>query len=228
MAVAAEDLLTPPPAITGDEIQISPTELNAFNPDATDAAEHAEAATDAYADAAHADEYKGEKKKKGLPQLDPTYYPSQLFWLVFIFVSMYLFFSKKILPEMSNTIKGRRMHIQEDLDTAASLKEEAEKIHEAYDNILKDARDKSSSSYTKIENDIKKLTTKKVEGFQLRASRQIKETEEAIENAKGAAMDEMHDIAAETARIAAEKIIGVSTDLKKAQTVVKSIDKKAA
>ncbi len=168
------------------------------------------------------------EKKKGLPQLDPKYYPSQIFWLTFTFLCMYLLFSKKILPEMSSTIEGRRQHIQENLDSAEDLKKEAESVHEAYDKIMQESHDKATQMFLSAENDIKKKTTKKIESFQLRASKSVGELEVNIQSAKADAMKDMHSIAAETARIAAEKIIGVSTDLKQAESVVKNLDKKAA
>ena len=203
MAVAADDMSGPSSVVEGQYTTMPDSE---------------------HGDAAHA----SSEKKKGLPQLDPKYYPSQIFWLTFMFLSMYLLFSKKILPEMSSTIEGRRQHIQEDLDSAEQLKEEAENIHDAYDKILQDSHTKSSSMFAKVEDDIKKKTTKKLEKFQDGAVKSITEMEGNIEAAKKDAMKDMHSIAAETARIAAEKIIGVSTDLKQAETVVKNIDKKAA
>jgi F-type H+-transporting ATPase subunit b len=49
-----------------------------------------------------------------------------------------------------------------------------------------------------------------------------------INKAKAAAMEDMQHLAAEIASMAAEKIIGVETDIDQAKTVVRSLKAKAA
>lgn len=159
----------------------------------------------------------------GLPQLDPSNFSSQIFWLLVAFGIMYFVFSRRILPEMSSVIESRHEHIQSDLDTAEELKREAEEVQAAYEKILDDARTKSSKSFAQAEEKIKTHTAEAYQEFQVRSGKTIVQKESAIENAKNEAMAEMNGLAAEIAREAAEKIIGVETDLKQAKTVVESL-----
>lgn len=164
----------------------------------------------------------------GLPQLDPTWYPSQLFWLVLIFVVLYLLFSKSILPALSGTIESRREHIQGDLDTAKQMKDEAEKVHTAYEEVLQEARNKASELLVNSENQIKAKAAEKLESLREKAAKQTQDAEAEIEKAKKAAMKEMDGIAAEIASKAAEKIVGISTDIKQAKSVIDNINNKKA
>ncbi len=185
------------------------------------AGEHgAERAVD-QADAAH-------QATSGLPQMDPTWFPSQIFWLAVTFLCLYIMFARKILPEISSTLETRREQIEGDLETAQEMKDQAEKVHEAYDEILDTARKKASDLFVKADENIKKKTNQKLDEFRERSAEENADTEKLIEDAKKAVMGDMHSIAAEIASVAAEKIVGISTDLDQAKNLVKSIDRKAA
>ena len=185
--------------------------------DAAYAAEHA----GEYADGAH-------KATSGLPQMDTTWFPSQVFWLAVTFFCLYVIFSRKVLPEISVTLENRRTQIEGDLENAQELKEEAEKVHQAYEEILDEARKKSSDAFKKVDESIKKKSNEKLEKFRERAADENAKTEKLINDAKNAAMEDMESTAAEVASVAAEKIVGISTDINKAKDLVKNIGKKAA
>ena len=165
---------------------------------------------------------------EGLPQLDFTTYPTQIFWMSIAFIILYFIYSKKSLPEISSTIENRHEQIQGDIDTANDLREEAESVHAAYEEALDEARKKSSEAFVKAEAKIKEKTESKLAAFRERSEKLTQETEADVLKAKKAAMGDMQSIAAEVASMAAEKIVGISTDLDHAKTMVKNIDRKAA
>ena len=184
---------------------------------------------DATHGAAHAVAEHGEHASSaGLPQLDPTWFANQLFWLTITFVTLYVIFSKKILPALSSTIEDRHERIQGDLAEAQKLKEQAEQVHEAYEEVLDEARTKSAALYTKAEDAIKSKTAKEMDTFRESSATKTKDAEKKIEKAKKAAMKDMDNIAAEIASKAAEKIVGIKTDVKQAKNVIDNINKKAA
>lgn len=167
-------------------------------------------------------------KSAGLPQFDPSSFPSQIFWLTAAFVILYLFFSKKTLPDISSVLENRRQHIQSDLDTAESLRKQAEEIHQAYEKVMEQAQIAASDYYLDAERTIKEKTQREMNAFYERAVEQVGETEKRIEAAKAEAMEDMSTIAAQIAAEVAQKIIGVSTDISQAKTVVQSIHKRKA
>ncbi len=179
-----------------------------------------------YHEAADAAEYGG--GSAGLPQFDPSSFIGQIFWLIIAFSILYLFFSKKTLPDLSSVIENRQVHIQSDLDSAEKLKTEAEEVHAAYDDALDKARHKASNYFLKSAEKIKNNAADQVQAFQDKASGEIEALEKEIDDAKESAMDDMNAIAAEIASEAAEKIIGVRADIDQAKTVVQSIHKKKA
>jgi len=178
----------------------------------------------AHGDKAHSDKGHG----AGLPQLNPETYPSQIFWLVVIFMGFYAFLSSKVLPELSTTLEHRRERIDEDLDTAASLKDEAEKVHSAFDEILEEARQQSINRFSDAEKQIKDKTAAAVDRLNEKSSQKIADAENQAEGAKAEAMSEMKAIAADIAAATAEKIVGLSPNRKQAMNVVDKLGKKAA
>lgn len=163
----------------------------------------------------------------GLPQLDPTYFTSQAFWLVVIFALMYLIFSFKSLPTISQTISTRDERIKNDLASAQNVKEEVEEVQNAYEESLKQAREESSKLFADIEAKIKSDSEQHAKDFTEKSSQKIDDLEKSIAKARKKAMDDMSEVAADIANEAAEKIIGIKADKTTAKKVVESINKAA-
>ncbi|MGH1403140.1 MAG: hypothetical protein ACRBDL_02755 [Alphaproteobacteria bacterium] len=171
--------------------------------------------------------HEGHHEVAGLPQLDPSSFVSQTFWLILVFAVLYIFFAKKSLPAISQTIESRAERIQNDLDSAQRLKEEVETVQSAYEENLSKARAESANLFTDIEDDIKRRTEQHSKDFQDKSAKKIEALEKSILESRDKVMDEMSDVAADVAAEAAEKIIGVRADADSAKAVVKSLNKAA-
>ena len=79
-----------------------------------------------------------------MPQLNPEFFVSQLFWLVVTFSFLFIFLWRISLPRIGNVLEKRERKISEDLTAAKELQIEAEKIQETIENQLKQARANSS------------------------------------------------------------------------------------
>ena len=158
------------------------------------------------------------EKSAGLPQFDPSTFPTQIFWLLILFGVLYVFFAKKTLPEISSVIEMRTEHIQNDLNTAEKLRKEAEETQAAYEKKLDDARKKAGKFYADADQKIKDKAAKETEAFAKRSAEKIAEAEKRIAAGKTSILKEMDAMAAEISSDAAEKIIGATTDKKKLKT----------
>ena len=188
------------------------------------AAAHGHADTAHGTVAAHGDAH----ADAGLPQFDPSTYPSQIFWLVVCFVILYVYFSSRVLPDLSGILENRRNQITGDLETAERLKNEAEAAQHAYETGLEKARLEAMQTVAAVQEKMRNAEVEAVKTFAGKSDSDIKALELRLTKAKEGVMDEMNTIAAEVARAAAEKIVGISTDLKQAKTVVQAISKKEA
>jgi len=79
----------------------------------------------------------------GLPQLDMSTWPSQLFWLAITFGILYWLMAGRFLPAIAGAIEERRDRIADDLDQASEFKGQAETAEAAYNQALADAKAKA-------------------------------------------------------------------------------------
>jgi F-type H+-transporting ATPase subunit b len=82
----------------------------------------------------------GQAVHSGLPQMDVSTFPSQIFWLAVTFGLLYLVLSRVTLPRVAATITRRRNRIDGDLATAEQSRKDAADALTAYDTGLAQAR----------------------------------------------------------------------------------------
>ena len=76
----------------------------------------------------------------GMPQLDPTYWASQAFWLILVFTILYISIAKFYLPKIKNNLDDRENKIKEDLNAANKFKDLSELKFKEYEKILEDSK----------------------------------------------------------------------------------------
>ena len=76
----------------------------------------------------------------GMPQLDPTYWASQVFWLIVVFTILYISVAKFYLPKIKSNLDNRENKIKEDLESANKFKELSELKLKEYEKILEDSK----------------------------------------------------------------------------------------
>lgn len=170
--------------------------------------------------AAHADSGGG-----GLPQFDPSTFSSQVFWLAIAFGVLYLAFSRKTIPDISAVIQNRHEHVQDDLQTAEKLKEEAEAARATYEEALTQARNDATGFFAEAESTLKAAKEASETAFLERSLKEIRSKEKSIKAAQSALMEEIDDVAAEIAKEATEKIIESKTSIASAKSAVQSLVK---
>ncbi len=58
----------------------------------------------------------------GMPQLNPEYWISQIFWLIIVFSSLYIVLSQIILPKISESLETRKSQVLQHLEQAEKFK----------------------------------------------------------------------------------------------------------
>ncbi|NNE86487.1 MAG: F0F1 ATP synthase subunit B' [Silicimonas sp.] len=85
-----------------------------------------------------------EAASPGMPQLDFSTFPNQIFWLVVTLVVIYLVLSKVALPRIAAVLAERQGTITNDIAAAEELKQKAADAEAAYEKALADARSEAS------------------------------------------------------------------------------------
>jgi F-type H+-transporting ATPase subunit b len=81
-----------------------------------------------------------EAAKAGMPQLDFSTFPNQIFWLLVTLTVIYLVLSRVALPRIGGTIANRKGTITADLSAAEELRQKAVAAEAAYNEALASAR----------------------------------------------------------------------------------------
>ena len=76
----------------------------------------------------------------GMPQLDPTYWASQAFWLILVFTILYISIAKFYLPKIKSNLDNRENKIKEDLDSANKFKDQSELKFKECEKILENSK----------------------------------------------------------------------------------------
>jgi F-type H+-transporting ATPase subunit b len=144
----------------------------------------------------------------GMPQLDPTYWASQAFWLILIFTALYLALSNMFIPKVKNNIDSRENKVKDDLDEAQKLKNLAEKKLNEYEQSIEDAKKEVQKIIFESKNELSlQIQTKKKE-FEKEIENEIKAAEKEIENLKKDSLESISVISEEMASKVIERISG--------------------
>ena len=92
----------------------------------------------------------------GMPQLDPTYWASQAFWLILVFTILYITISKIYLPKIKGNLDNRENKIKEDLDNANKFEDQSESKLKEYELIMENAKKEVSKIHLESKNILNK------------------------------------------------------------------------
>ena len=119
-----------------------------------------------------------------MPQLNPEFFVSQLFWLVVTFSFLLVFLWRISLPRIGNVLDKRERKISEDLTTAKELQAEAEKIQDIIENQLKQARADASEMIKSSSVSLKEKAQIELTKLDKDLDSKIDQSSKAIEKSK--------------------------------------------
>ena len=164
--------------------------------------------------------------EEGMPQLNPEFWPSQIFWLVLIFSSLYIIIWKIFLPKITNSIEDRKSKIVNDLDTAEKLKESAEKKLKEYTQIIENSKKEAlkliENAKIKLDKDIE-INKKKINED---IEKELFSAEKEIKDLKKVSTISINKIAQEISSEMLKKIIGSEVNMSNVSAIVEDISKK--
>lgn len=172
--------------------------------EAAEAAGHAaDAATEALGHAAEAAGHAA--SAPGMPQLDLTTFPNQIFWLAITLVAIYMILSRVALPRIGGVLAERRGAITNDLSQAEELKQKAQDAEAAYEKALSDARAEAQRVIAEKKGEIQKEFALALDKANAEIAARTAESEKRIAQIRAGAQE----MVAEVAREAAKDIVAV-------------------
>ena len=118
--------------------------------------------------------------EEGMPQLDPKYWASQVFWLIVIFTALYLSISKLFVPKIKSGLDDRNDKIKNDLDEAKNLKEKSEQKQIEYEKIIEEAKKEVQKMIFESKNKLEADINLKNKAFDAEITKEIDATQKEI------------------------------------------------
>jgi F-type H+-transporting ATPase subunit b len=144
----------------------------------------------------------------GMPQLDPTYWASQAFWLILIFTTLYLTLSNLFIPKIKDSIDSRENKIKDDLDEAQKLKNLADKKLKEYEQSIESAKKEVQKIIFESKNELNSQIQSKKKEFEKEIENEIKAAEQEIDSFKKDSIENISTISEEMASKVIEQISG--------------------
>ena len=161
-----------------------------------------------------------------MPQLNPEFFASQLFWLAITFIFLFIFLWRVSLPRINSVQTKRENKIKEDIKKAKQLQAEAEDIQEQINKQLDQAKSDSAelikSAFIKLQDE----SSKKLEELDKNLSTKIDATYEKIEKNKSESMSQIYEQINDITKLMISKISNVKVNEGEIKIAVEKIRQK--
>ncbi len=162
----------------------------------------------------------------GMPQLNPEFWVSQIFWLTITFGILYIVLSKLILPKISNNLEIRKSQILENIEAAENQRKESEEKIKEYNKIIQDSKIKAKNYYNQAREKILKDISEKKEKLDNDLNEEIKKAELDIQDLKNKSPEKITKIAIETSSDLIKQLIGVEVNNSSISAIVEDLSKR--
>ena len=162
----------------------------------------------------------------GMPQLDPEFWISQIFWLTLTFGILYIVLSKLILPKISANLELRKSQIQENIEAAEKQRKSTEAKLKEYDSIILKSKLEAKNIFSDAREKIIKDINSKKEILEKQIDDEIKKIEQEIVLLKKSAPEKISKIAIETASELVRNLISADVNQSSISAIVEDLLKK--
>ena len=164
-------------------------------------------------------------ENSGMPQLNPEFWISQIFWLILTFGILYVLLAKFILPKISSNLEIRKSQILENVEAAEKQREESEQKIKNYEKIIQDSKVEAKNYFNQTREKILKNINQKKNNLENELNEEIKKAENEIKELKNKSPEKINKIAIETSSDLIKQLMGIQVNNSSISTIVNSLSK---
>ena len=162
----------------------------------------------------------------GMPQLNPEFWVSQIFWLTITFGILYVVLSKFILPKISANLEMRKSQILENIEAAEKQREESEIRIAKYEKNVQDSRNEAKNYFKQAKEKLLKGISLKKDALDKNLNEEIQKAEIEIQELKDRSPEKISKIAIETSTDLIQQLIGVEVNSSSISAIVDDLSRK--
>ncbi|MDC3274005.1 F0F1 ATP synthase subunit B [Candidatus Pelagibacter sp.] len=163
----------------------------------------------------------------GMPQLNPEFWISQIFWLTLTFGILYLVLSKLILPKISANLETRKSQILENIEAAEKQREDSEMKLKEYEEIISKSKLEAKTIFNQAREKALKDIDAKKQVLDGQIDEEISKAEEEIKALRNGAPDKINKIAIETSSELIQKLIGAEVNNSSISAIVDDLSRRS-
>ncbi|MDB3969190.1 F0F1 ATP synthase subunit B [Candidatus Pelagibacter ubique] len=162
----------------------------------------------------------------GMPQLNPEFWVSQIFWLIITFGILYVVLSKLILPKISANLETRKSQILENIEAAEKQREESEQKIEEYEKIVQSSKNEAKNYFKQAREKVLKDISVKKEILEKELDEEVNKAEIEIKTFRDNAPEKIKKIAVETSSDLLQELIGAEVNSSSISAIVEDLSRK--
>ena len=162
----------------------------------------------------------------GMPQLNPEFWVSQIFWLILTFGILYIVLSKLILPKISNNLESRKSQILENIEAAEKQREDSESKLKEYEKIISKTKLEAKNIFNQAREKALKDINNKKGILDKQIDDEINKAEQEILAFRKNAPEKINKIAIETSSELIQKLIGTDVNSSSISAIVDDLSRK--
>jgi len=162
----------------------------------------------------------------GMPQLNPEFWVSQIFWLTITFGILYVVLSKLILPKISVNLELRKSQILENIEAAEKQREESELKTAEYEKIVQSSKDEAKKYFKQTREKLLKDINLKKDALEIELNIEIQKVEAEINEFRDMAPEKINKIAVETSADLLRQLIGADVNSSSISAIVDDFSRK--
>ena len=162
----------------------------------------------------------------GMPQLNPEFWISQIFWLILTFGTLFIVLSKLILPKISSNLETRKSQILENIETAEKQRQESESKIKEFEKIILNSKIQAKSYFNDAKQKVLAEVSAKKESLDKKIDEEIKIAEKEIKDLKKASISKINAIAAETSFELIKQILNIEVNKSSVSAIVDDVSKR--
>ena len=163
----------------------------------------------------------------GMPQLNPEFWVSQIFWLTLTFGVLYVVLSKLILPKISGNLESRKSQIWENIEAAEKQRVDSETKLKEFDEIISKSKLKAKNIFNQAREKALKDINAKKNVLDKQIDDEIGKAEQEIKVLQNSAPDKINKIAIETSSELIQKLIGAEVNNSSISAIVDDLSRRS-
>ena len=162
----------------------------------------------------------------GMPQLNPKFWVSQIFWLTITFGVLYIVLSKLILPKISANLEIRKLQIVDNIEAAEKQREQSELNIVEYEKIVKNSKNEAKNYFKQSREKLLKDINLKKDALDKELNLEIQKAEAEIQELRVRAPEKINKIAVETSADLLQQLIGAEVNNSSISAIVDDLSRK--